>query len=84
MDPAPERSVAGPSPDRVAVAAALRRIPEAQRVAIVLHYFCDLSLAQIAVETGVPIGTVKARLSRARASLALSLAERPMEETSHA
>jgi RNA polymerase sigma-70 factor (ECF subfamily) len=47
----------------------LRKIPEAQRVAIVLHHLCDLSVEQVAEETGVPVGTVKARLSRGRAAL---------------
>jgi RNA polymerase sigma-70 factor, ECF subfamily len=47
--------VATPSTDRMALVEALRRIPEAQRVA---------------VETGVPTGTVKARLSRGRHALA--------------
>jgi DNA-directed RNA polymerase specialized sigma24 family protein len=31
---------------------------------------CDQTVAQIAAETGVPVGTVKARLARGRAALA--------------
>lgn len=62
-------------PDRVALVAALRRIPEAQRLAIVLHHVADLSVEQVATETGVPVGTVKARLSRGRAALAVLLAD---------
>lgn len=49
---------------------ALRQLPEAQRQAVVLHHLCDLSIEQIAAETGSPAGTVKARLSRGRAALA--------------
>jgi RNA polymerase sigma-70 factor (ECF subfamily) len=73
--------VPGPSPDAVALAAALRRIPEAQRQALVLHHLGDLSVADVARETGVPEGTVKARLSRGRAALAELL--RDDLETSH-
>ncbi|MCW2599666.1 MAG: SigE family polymerase sigma factor [Frankiales bacterium] len=64
------RSIAGPSPDAVAIASALRRLPEAQRRALVLHHLGDLSVTEVARETGVPEGTVKARLSRGRAALA--------------
>lgn len=53
--------------------AALRQLPQAQRLAIVLHHLCDLSVEQVASETGAPVGTVKARLSRGRAALAKQL-----------
>jgi RNA polymerase sigma-70 factor (ECF subfamily) len=65
----------GPNPDRVAVTAALQRIPAAQRRAVVMHYVLDLSVAQIALETGTPVGTVKVHLARARAALAPLLEE---------
>ena len=68
-DARPE-ALAGPSPDAVALAGALGRLPEAQRQAIVLHHLGDLSVAEIARETGAPEGTVKARLARGRAALA--------------
>ncbi|MFJ3233759.1 SigE family RNA polymerase sigma factor [Streptomyces sp. NPDC086787] len=67
------RPVPEPSPDHVALVAALRRLPEAQRTAIVLHHLCDLSVEQIAAETGAAVGTVKARLSRGRTALAAHL-----------
>ncbi|MEX2290391.1 MAG: SigE family RNA polymerase sigma factor [Mycobacteriales bacterium] len=57
-------------PDHVALVAALRQIPEPQRRAIVLHHVMGLSVAEVAVECDVPDGTVKARLSRGRATLA--------------
>jgi RNA polymerase sigma-70 factor, ECF subfamily len=60
----------GPGPDRVALIDALRRVPAEQRRALVLYHVCDRSVAQIAAETGVPEGTVKARLARGRAALA--------------
>ncbi|MET8134244.1 MULTISPECIES: SigE family RNA polymerase sigma factor [unclassified Streptomyces] len=65
----------GPGPERTTLIAALRTLPEAQRMAIVLHHLCDLSVEQVASETGAPVGTVKARLSRGRAALARVLSE---------
>jgi RNA polymerase sigma-70 factor (ECF subfamily) len=70
----PESS-AGPTPDRVAFTQALRRVPAEQRRALVLFHLCDLTVEQIAAETGVPPGTVKARLARGRAALAPHLRE---------
>jgi RNA polymerase sigma-70 factor (ECF subfamily) len=64
-----------PSPDNVALVEALKEIPEAQRRAIVLHHLVGLSVDEIAQETGVAIGTVKARLSRGRTALAQLLRE---------
>lgn len=65
--PAP---AAAPSEDTVALVAALRQLPVEQRQALVLHHLLDLPVAQIATDTGVREGTVKARLSRGRAALA--------------
>ncbi len=59
-----------PSPDHVALVAALKQIPDHQRRAIVLHHLVGMSVDDIARETGAPTGTVKARLSRGRAALA--------------
>jgi RNA polymerase sigma-70 factor (ECF subfamily) len=65
----------GPGPDRVAFVEALRRVPAEQRRALVLYHLVDLTVEQIAAETGVRPGTVKARLSRGRAVLAPYLRE---------
>jgi RNA polymerase sigma-70 factor (ECF subfamily) len=67
--PAPE-AADGPSPDRVALIEALRKLPAEQRRAVVLYHLCDRSIADIAAETEAPTGTVKARLARGRAALA--------------
>lgn len=69
----PPQASEGPTPDRIAVIDALRRVPAQQRRALVLYYVCDLTVAQVAAETGVPAGTVKARLARGRAALAAVL-----------
>ncbi len=74
----------GPGPERVAIQQALQRIPEEQRRVIVLFHLADLSVADIAAELGVPVGTVKARLSRGRAALAPLLRDRLPEESRHA
>ena len=71
-----------PSIDNVALVAALRQIPEAQRRAIVLHHLAGRSVAEVAHEVGAPEGTVKARLSRGRAALAELLADTTLAEVS--
>lgn len=62
-----------PSPDRVALVAAMRKLPAAQREAIALHHLADLPVDEVARQLGVPAGTVKARLSRGRTALAAAL-----------
>jgi RNA polymerase sigma-70 factor, ECF subfamily len=66
---------AGPGPDRIAFVEALRKVPAEQRRALVLYHLVDLTVQQIAVETSVRPGTVKARLARGRAALAPYLRE---------
>ncbi|MBA3525115.1 MAG: sigma-70 family RNA polymerase sigma factor [Geodermatophilaceae bacterium] len=60
---------------RTDVGRALARLPLAQRQVVVLFHLFDLSVAEVAAELGVPAGTVKSRLSRARADLAPLLRE---------
>ncbi len=71
----PPQVTDGPSPDRVALIEALRKVPAEQRRALVLYHLCELTVAQIADETGVPAGTVKARLARGRRALAPHLSD---------
>lgn len=70
-----DRDHPGLSPDLLALVSALRQIPEEQRRAIVLHHLADLSVEEIAAETGAPPGTVKARLARGRKALAPLVSE---------
>jgi RNA polymerase sigma-70 factor (ECF subfamily) len=70
-----DEPVAGPTPDRLAIVAAIAQLPEHQRRAVVLHYIADLTVSAIAAELDVPEGTVKSWLSRARAILARQLAD---------
>lgn len=68
---------AAPSPERAvldrewlaAVAAALDRLPEKDRLVIVLRYLLDLSERETAEVLGCPLGTVKSRVSRALGKL---------------
>jgi RNA polymerase sigma-70 factor, ECF subfamily len=71
----PADDLPGLSPDYLAIVSGLRNIPEAQRRAIVLHHFVGLSVDEVARETGVAVGTVKARLSRGRQALAPYLSD---------
>jgi hypothetical protein len=57
--------------------AAIRKLPAAQREAVALHYLADLPIHEVAEATGSPVGTVKSRLSRGRAALAVLLADLP-------
>lgn len=49
--------------------AALRRLPVDQRTVLVLRFYADLSLAEIATELGKPLGTIKSTLHRGLARL---------------
>ena len=72
-----------PPPDeaRVELMRALDRLPTDQRRALVLHHLCDIPVTEVAAMVGAPVGTVKARLSRGRATLQSLLSE---EGASHA
>ncbi|MFI6151291.1 SigE family RNA polymerase sigma factor [Kitasatospora sp. NPDC051170] len=74
-------TVEPPTEEHLVLIAALRDLPEAQRSALVLHHMCDLSVEQVAAETGVTVSAVKSRLARGRAALAVRLADRtPADE----
>lgn len=74
---------AEPNIDRPALVAALAQLAPEQRRALALYHLCDLSVADVAAETGVAVGTVKARLSRGRAALAVLLDDEPTEVSHH-
>jgi RNA polymerase sigma-70 factor (ECF subfamily) len=79
IPPAPER-------DRVAEQAEMRELLEAvaglprhEREVVELVAWADLSYADAAEALGVPVGTVRSRLSRARARLGVELLPVPQE-----
>jgi RNA polymerase sigma factor (sigma-70 family) len=57
------------------VLAALRRLPDRQREALVLRFYLELSEAEIAQAMGISQGTVKSTVSRALAALGRLLGE---------
>jgi RNA polymerase sigma-70 factor, ECF subfamily len=54
---------------RLDLAQAMARLPPEQRVALGLYFGEEMSVAEIAEATGVPVGTVKSRLFAARQAL---------------
>lgn len=51
----------------------VERLPERQRQAILLHYYADIPIEQVAHLLHVPVGTVKRRLHDGRTRLAADL-----------
>lgn len=68
-DDDPLDSLAAPTPDAaqaVDLEAALAALPEAWRRVVVLHHLHEVPVDEIAATEGVPVGTIKSRLHRAR------------------
>ncbi len=63
--------------ERERVRAAVAVLPELYRVPVVLRYFSELSVEEIAAVTGRPAATVGVQLLRARALLRTRLEARP-------
>jgi RNA polymerase sigma-70 factor (ECF subfamily) len=61
---------------RMAIREAVERLPASQREVVLLRFYGDLSLLEIAQLTSHPIGTVKSRLNRGMARLRDHLAPR--------
>jgi len=62
-----------PGPEHTDLRQALAALPQAFREVVVLHYLADMAVEEVAEVLGIPSGTVKSRLSRARAALATLL-----------
>lgn len=54
---------------RADIRAALRKLPAEQREVLVLRYYLDLPLEEVAMVIGAPVGTVKSRINRALAAM---------------
>jgi RNA polymerase sigma factor (sigma-70 family) len=72
--PRVDESVSAASANAV-LAAGLAALPAAQRDALLLVAWGGLTYEQVAAATGVPLGTVQSRISRARRRLRAALAE---------
>ncbi len=71
----PEKATGGEPSDRPAVLAALATLPPRQRAVVVLRYFDDLSVREVADALGVSEGTVKSQTSAALDKLRLQLGD---------
>jgi RNA polymerase sigma-70 factor (ECF subfamily) len=65
--------------DRMEVRAGLDGLPPPEREVLILFHLEDLPLATCSAVLGVPVGTVKSRLVRARRMLRTTLTERGFE-----
>lgn len=70
----PEPSLIGAEQRRI-VREAIDRLPDIYREAVMLHYYSGMNCADIAALTGAAEGTIKSRISRARARLCELLKE---------
>jgi RNA polymerase sigma-70 factor (ECF subfamily) len=68
--PLHEPAVASSPDDGLAVRLAVERLPRRLRDVVLLHYYADLSVADVAEAVQRPAGTVKRQLSEARRLLA--------------
>lgn len=68
-----------PAEERLDLHDAIKELGQEYRAVVVLHYLADLPVDEVAAVLDTPVGTVKSRLSRARAALA----ERLRTEVDH-
>ncbi|MEX1278355.1 MAG: RNA polymerase sigma factor, partial [Chloroflexota bacterium] len=59
--------------DRDQLERAFRRLTVEQRAVLVFHYYLGLSISEVAVRIGIPVGTAKSRLHHATTALRASL-----------
>jgi RNA polymerase sigma-70 factor, ECF subfamily len=70
-----EPSAVGPGPEAMAFWEAVRRLPSRPRMVVALYYAGDRPITEIASVLGVPEGTIRSDLSRARQVLSAELLE---------
>ena len=76
VDPSPSRVMARKQEQRLLIEA-IRRIPIDMQIVLELHYWEELPSPEIADVLGVPVGTVKSRIRRAKAALEAKLRTLP-------
>lgn len=82
LHPVPKHS--GPdATDKVVVRKAVSALPPRQKSALLLRYFADLRVAQIAVIMECPEGTVKSLINRAMKALGQQLDNQETEAAVH-
>lgn len=87
--PVPVEEVATESGDRITssdttivIEGALQQLSVDHRVAVTMRHQFDMTYEQISEATGVPVGTVKSRIARARVALAEILGPQAGEQAS--
>jgi len=75
-DPPAGVDMAGAVADREAIGRGLARLTPDARIVLILRFYRDLSIDEIAARVGVPTGTVKSRLHYALRDLGAALADR--------
>ena len=80
--PRTERSLEEVANLRLDLSRALAELPDDYKEAVVMHDLGGLPYEEIATVTGVPIGTVKSRISRGRRQLARLLEHEVASDTS--
>ena len=73
-DAPPQLPGAGSAPADHDLRRALSRLDTDRRLVVVLHYYLDMGLEEVAAVVGAPVGTVKSRLHRALQALRLDSA----------
>jgi RNA polymerase sigma-70 factor (ECF subfamily) len=59
--------------DRDLLERAFRRLTVEQRAVLAFHHYLGLSISEVAVRTGLPVGTAKSRLHHATRALRASI-----------
>jgi RNA polymerase sigma-70 factor, ECF subfamily len=67
------RNVIGVVDDRDRIERGFRRLNPQQRAVLVVHHYLELPDAEAAAALGIPVGTMKSRLSRATTALRAAL-----------
>ena len=63
--------------DRELIEGVLRRLDEAGRAIVVLHYYLGMPLTDVAATLGIPVGTAKSRLHRALTEMRAAVGVEP-------
>jgi RNA polymerase sigma-70 factor (ECF subfamily) len=64
--------------DREQLDRALRRLDAAHRAVIVLHYYLDMPMPEVAAAMGIPLGTAQSRLHYSLVSMRATVARDPV------